>query len=822
MVMVVGGAAVAALAIWLLDPFGTAPPAKAPEEEAAVLEEAPPPARGGLGVRVREAEGRPRLIAAAPGAELRGRLVDAAGEPVVAATVALLPVEPADEETSAWLDPLAEFQLYGVFPPRARKDGTVSDTDGAFRLGNLPSGDWHLLVTAEGMRPFSRLLPRPLKPAMELDLEEMELARGLELALAVRDEDGAPVEGAEVRWRRRPQEGVLASPVSSRPRATDAAGSLALTGLPPGELLVEVRHPSYAVATLPTQAAAPAAALPVALSPARAFDGLCLAADSDLPVADASLKLMPVRGEAAAVGLGAETFDSEARSGGDGAFSFEALPPGEYFLIATHPDFATTTSEAFRVDGTGVTPFVLRLRPGAVLEVLLLDDEDMPAPQKWVLVQGERDANFQRARSDDRGIAHFERLPAGTYRVMRAEAVPIATSRHGRLHRDYEFVALRDDERRELVLGGRELLTRLEGYVVKGGRARAGRGITLLADDGVRSAVSDAAGYYSIDDLVPGSYLFQVTVSAADNPATGSFFGTVELQDEESNKRDIVLPLAAIEVHVVDDASGRELEHVPVSLRPDDGTELAVGAFASTDDRGLALFPTLRPGSYLIAAGDAAQPYLSGDGMRAAAVAAVEVKPGTEGILCAELRLGRGAAFRGRILDRDGRAVEGAQLHYLDRGGNLLNRLALQDSDAGGRASLRGLPAGEGFILARHLALGQALVAVDLVAGRESARDLVLAPGLHVDVTAVGEDGRPLTGVLVTILDGEGRPIPQPMNGDEAQVRRLAMLRGTPQRLGPFPPGDYRVQLFRPGQAPRQHPLRLDAETNGADLRLTY
>jgi hypothetical protein len=30
------------------------------------------------------------------------------------------------------------------------------------------------------------------------------------------------------------------------------------------------------------------------------------------------------------------------------------------------------------------------------------------------------------------------------------------------------------------------------------------------------------------------------------------------------------------------------------------------------------------------------------------------------------------------------------------------------------------------------------------------------------------------------------------------------------------------VQLFRPGQAPRQHPLRLDAATDGADLRLTY
>ncbi|MHC4838308.1 MAG: hypothetical protein ACYTF3_09025 [Planctomycetota bacterium] len=758
LVMVVGGAAVAALAVWLLDPFGGAPPAVDLEEDA-VLEEAPAPPRDGLAVRVRDAEdaaaadfelylgnafaatreegqggfaslpsttrdaeGRPLLVAARSagswsagtplpqdgpegeaaedlilvtttpaadltlrfsiegmgevvepwvrieargedgladaarlllanltdgtqlrhgsgaefslnglppgtyhlqvghagcppmdldlrldpgqalelpvtleaGAELRGRLVDAAGDPVVAASLGLLPVEPAGEETSAWLDPLAEFQLYGVFPPGTREDGTVSDAAGSFRVGNLPSGDWHLLVTAEGMRPFSRLLPRPLEPAMELDLEEMELARGLELALAVRDEDGAPVEGAEVRWRRRPQEGVLASPVSSRPRATDAVGSLALTGLPPGGLLVEVRHPSYAVATLPAQAAAPAAALPVVLSPAHAFDGLCLAADGDLPVAHAYLKLMPVRGEAAAVGLCAGSFDSEARSGEDGAFRFDALPPGDYFLIATHPDFATTTSEVFRVDGTRVTPYVLRLCPGATLEVQLLDDEGMPAPQAWVLVQGERDESFQRARSDDRGIARFERLPAGTYRAMRAEAVPIATSRHGRLHRDYEFVALREDERRELVLGGRELLTRLEGYVVEGGRARPGRRVALLADDGVRSAVSDAAGFYSIGDLVPGSYLFQVSVPADGNPAAGSFFGTVALQDAESNKRDIVLPLAAIEVHVVDDASGRELEHVPVSLRPADGTELAVGAFASTDGRGLALFDRRR------------------------------------------------------------------------------------------------------------------------------------------------------------------------------------------------------------------------------------
>jgi hypothetical protein len=758
------------------------------------------------------------------GASLEGVLQSADGSPIARAAIGLLPAE-NDSKQDGWLDPLQDFHLYGRFPSGTLGGPTIrSDEDGRFRLESIPSGNWHLLVRSSGLLPMSQLLANPLAPGETRDLEVLQLQAGLQAQVQVQDEEGQAVPGAKVHWRRQPTEGVLLSTTRSQAYTTNAEGVAELLAMQPGSWLLEVQHPSYAVAATtfqlkPAQESPPSIA--VTLSPAREFLGICLDQEQE-PIVGAYIKIMPVRGSQhdAVSGIGAYT--NQARSDEEGNFAFHALPPGEYFLLATHEDFAPATTDAFQVDGTRVTPFSLRMHVGASLEVLLLDEEGQPAAEEWVLVQGEIDESFFRAQSNEQGFAQFTHLPKGTYRAMRAAAVPIATSRHGRLHRDYEFVALLDGESRELILGGRERLTRLEGYVVSGGRAQAGKRVALLADDGVRSAVSDAAGFFEIANLVPGSYLFQVSDPVSGNSSAGSFFGTVEVRDIDINKRDIVLPQAAVEVHVVDHASGRPIEHLPVSLRPADGTELAVGAFDSTDAQGIALFPTLRPGSYLICAGDATQPYFGGDGRRDAAMHHVVVKEGAEGTIRAELRLKQGATFHGRVFDREGNAVEGAYLHYLDRDGNLLNRLSLQSTNAQGHASLKGLPAGVGYVLARHPQLGQVQVAVDLLAGRESQREMVLERGFFVEVTAVDDTGHPLTGVLVSVLDEKGQALPQPMSGQEAQAVRLAMLRGTPQRLGPLPAGKYSVQLYRPGEVPSEHSVELNAASSGRDLRLPY
>lgn len=760
------------------------------------------------------------------GASVEGMLQRQDGTPVAHATIALLAAQQDSEGLeSGWLDPLQDFHLYGRFPTGTLGGQDIrSDAEGKFRLESIPSGNWHLLVRSTGLLPASKLLANPLQPGETRVLEALKVRPGLGAQVQVEDEEGQPIPGAHVHWRRQSSAGVLLSTTKSQAYTTDSRGIAELRAMQAGSWLIEVQHPSFAVAAMPTTLAPGQETIPtvrVTLSPAREFLGLCLNQDKEA-VAGAYVKILPVRGsqQDASTGIGAYT--NQAQSDDEGNFAFHALPPGEYFLLATHPAYAQATSEAFQVDGTRVTPYTLRMQVGASLEVLLLDEEGQPAAEQWVLVQGEVDERFFRAQTDDRGVARFAHLPVGTYRAMRAAAVPIATSRHGRLHRDYEFVSLLDGESRDLLLGGRERLTRLEGYLVSGARAQAGRRVALLADDGVRSAISDAAGFYEIANLVPGSYLFQVSDPAAGNASTGSFFGTVELRDVDSNKRDIVLPLAAVEVHVVDHASGRPIEHLPVSLRPADGTELAVGAFDSTDAQGIALFPTLRPGSYLICAGDAAQPYFGGDGRRDAAMHHVVVKEGAQGTIRAEVRLKQGATFHGRVLDREGQPLAGAYLHYLDRDGNLLNRLSLQSTNAQGRATLKGLPAGVGYLLARHPQQGQVLVPVDLLAGRESSRDLMLERGYRLNVTAVDDSGHPLTGVLVSLVDEQGKPLPQALSGQEAQAIRLAMLRGTPQHLGPLPAGKYQVQLYRPGEPPRLHPITLNAAMSGSDLRLPY
>ena len=87
---------------------------------------------------------------------------------------------------------------------------------------------------------------------------------------------------------------------------------------------------------------------------------------------------------------------------------------------------------------------------------------------------------------------------------MRAESVAAATSASGRLHRDYEYTSLLDLDQRRVVLGGRPVLSTLEGFLLLGARPAAGRRIALLADDGTRIATTDASGFYQFPGLVPG------------------------------------------------------------------------------------------------------------------------------------------------------------------------------------------------------------------------------------------------------------------------------------------------------------------------------
>ncbi|MHC4380169.1 MAG: hypothetical protein ACYSU1_03640, partial [Planctomycetota bacterium] len=363
-------------------------------------------------------------------------------------------------------------------------------------------------------------------------------------------------------------------------------------------------------------------------------------------------------------------------------------------------------------------------------------------------------------------------------------------------------------------------LSTLEGFLLHRGNPAPGRRIALLADDGTRIAMTDSNGFYQFQGLVPDSYLFQVT--GAGGPVDGSFYGSALVTSEEVVQRDILLPSAFLDVHVVDAGSGRPIPYLPVILRPTDGTDIVGGQIQATDEHGLVRFETLRDGEYLVCAGDAATPFYGGEGDFGAVMRRVRIHAADGPTARLEIRAPRGATLMAHVEDQQGRPLEGVHLHYQDALGNVLNQVSMQGTNARGDATMRGLPTGPGFLIARHPALGQKRVPIDLIPGQRSRRSLRLEPGITVHAQVVDADERPAPGVMVRIFDGEGHSVGNLQSTSELHVARLAYLRGTAQTLGPLQPGTYRLMLHRPGEAPVEQVLTLDAGHQDVHRRLTY
>lgn len=748
---------------------------------------------------------------------------------VAGAAVALWPESSASDN---WEDPLTPFRIYGTLPPRIPEQERVrTRRDGQFVLTDIPPGRYRVLTFAEGFRPMVSSQVLDLASGADLEFEPLRIQPGLPLLLHIQGEGGASIAGAEIRWQLRPPSGrPLAQQASSMRFTSDAQGACLLPGLPQGDLWLQVKHPEFAVLETTVSLQPPVAAedggtaprppLPLTLFHGRDLEGQVLDLTTGEPLEGVRLKLLPQVGSAASASGFASSYDTEAMSDAQGGFTFHSLPPDTYLLLPFHEDYASSLSGPIPVDADHATPTVLMLSPGATLEVELLNDEGFPAPQEWVLVLSEEPETFTRARTDDLGIARFHHLPAATYKVMHAESVAAATGANARLHRDYEYTSLLDLDRRRVLLGGMQVLSTLEGFLLHKGRPAPGRRIVLLADDGTRLATTDASGHYQFQDLVPGNYLFQVT--GAGGPADGSFYGSALVTADEVVQRDILLPSAFLEVRVVDAGSGRPIPYLPIILRPSDGTDIVGGQIQATDEQGMVRFETLRDGQYLVCAGDAATPFYGGEGKFGAELRQVTIRAADGPNALLELRARRGATLTARVEDQQGRPLEGVHLHYQDALGNVLNQVSMQGTNARGDATLRGLPSGPGTLIARHPSLGHKRVPIDLVPGQRSKRTLRLEPGITLHAQVVDVDGRPAPGVMVRLFHAEGHPVGNLQSTQELQVARLAYLRGTAQTLGPLQPGTYRLMLHRPGEEPIEQVLTLVAGNQDVHRRLTY
>lgn len=759
------------------------------------------------------------------GASLRGKLQTTGkdGEPIPLkrANVALWPLVSGG---TGWDDPLTPFRIYGTFPARIPpSERAQSGVGGIAQIRDIPPGEYRILVFAEGYRPEISKQVLQLGSGEDLEFDDITLSSGKSLSLNLLAEEGGPVPNAAIHWQLRPPSGRPLIGQNKSPKYTSTAdGRCTLSGLPAAEIWLQIVHPNYAVYETRIRLDGDENTLKrdIVLLHGRDLSGQILDQDTGEPVLGVSLKILPQVGSAnASSGFGG-SYPTETSTDEQGQFTFHSLPPATYLLLAHHEQYASLLSNPIAVDAEHEQPQTIFLSRGASLEVELLDEAGMPAAQEWVVVRCTEPESFSRERTNDQGVARFQHLAAGTYRVMRADSVADAMSSGGRLHRDYEFTSLLDSDERKIILGGRMVHSTLEGFLLLRGRPATNYRIALLADDGTRISTSDSSGFYQFQGLVPGRYLFQVT---SPNGATkGSFYGSAWVTSEEVVKRDILLPSSALEVKVVDASNGRPIPYMPITLRPADGTDLLGGQFQATDEQGMVRFDTLRDGDYLVCAGDAATPFYGGDGKYGAILQSITIRAAEQKTPSLELRAPRGATLTVHVEDRQGRALEGVHLHFQDAYGNVLNQASLQGTNAHGDASIKGLPSGPGYLIARHPKLGVTRMPVDLVPGQRTKRVVRLEPGMTLHVQVVDQEGSPVPGVMARLLNREGQSIGDLRSTAELQAARLAYLRGTAQSLGPLLPGTYTLRLHRPGEEPLEETVVVNAGSRDMHMRLTY
>lgn len=176
--------------------------------------------------------------------EIRGRVVDGQGRPIVGAQVSA--------RLTLTLLIFASPGGYQLIPQRGRFEATTG-TDGRFVVPGLTRGMYTVRVEAPELAWRERSVP--IGPnAQSVDVE-LALDQGGEITGVVRDSDGKPIGGATVdptKWHHRTQSGaeVFTSPSGARAVQTNADGLYLLPSLQHGGYTLEFTAPGFDRSTL--------------------------------------------------------------------------------------------------------------------------------------------------------------------------------------------------------------------------------------------------------------------------------------------------------------------------------------------------------------------------------------------------------------------------------------------------------------------------------------------------------------------------------------------------------------------------------------------
>jgi len=281
-----------------------------------------------------------------------------------------------------------------------------TERDGTFAFDGLLPKRYRLTARA-GERvagPVSQRLSAQSDPVI------LRLRPGAALEVRVSAlEDGRAVQGAKVGLRAEDE----------RAELTDAEGLARFSGVTPGFAVVAVqaagRSPVQRPVSVPESTTAPVR-VEVALARGAPVQGRVVEAGGG-PVAGARVLAEP---SADVFGL-ADPEQDGASTDADGRFSFEALAPGSYRFLASHPDYPPAGSGAVQVEAGRPTPEVrIELAGGGRIAGRVVDEGGRGVPFAQVRVAAAESSPYRntfggtrvrQALGDADGAFRFQGLP---------------------------------------------------------------------------------------------------------------------------------------------------------------------------------------------------------------------------------------------------------------------------------------------------------------------------------------------------------------------------------------------------------------------------
>jgi protocatechuate 3,4-dioxygenase beta subunit len=541
---------------------------------------------------------------------------------------------------------------------------TQSDAQGRYALDRLAPGGYFVTASAPGFLPGSPSGGRPIfvEDAARGALD-IALARGgAELAGVVLDATGGPVSHAHVRAIRMARARIALDAYS------DDLGRFAFH-VSDGPLLLVADADGYAPAR--ASYVAPNTAAKLVLVPGATIAGDVVTAEDGAPVPGVTVHAIPAFAHGAGL---SQTAQSDAR----GRFAIQRLEPGAYTLIARADHFVGDHAQPIALD-LGETAEV-RVALSAATEVtgrVVADDGAAPCRQGFVTLgapdptlplpdaidqagrpfaapEGVGPGPHQFAQIEADGSVRFPGVPSGYYFVTVQCVGHVLRAGPRVIHVAHE--AAISDLRWDVAAGATLAIAVVDAsrQPVPGARVEVrwpafedGRPVPNVP------VVADAAGRVEIPGVLPGRY----EVQAQGGPEAAE---PVIAEVRRAGKTEVTLALrgaGAIEVELKTERGEAVEDMRLVALRvARDGAAADAGAALSPVDAGVTplgggryRIGPLVEGRYVVRAEDGVSPPVqSGDGTRSF------VQLGARGVARVSLRVSRGGAIRGRVIDEHG------------------------------------------------------------------------------------------------------------------------------------------------------------------------